>query len=105
MAEKRDPSTHRTPSQTRRHRKEYQQTPEQMAIARKRAKLRYDAEKKGLVHEGDGKDLAHKKAVVNGGSFSLSNVKVQDASKNRGHGMTDGAKANMHKERYSKKRR
>lgn len=97
--QKRDPSTHRTPGQTKRHRKEYQQTPEQREIARKRAKLRYDAEKKGIVHNNDGKDLAHKRAVVNGGSFSLSNVVPQSPHKNRGHGMTDGAKANMHKKR------
>lgn len=97
--EKRNPSTHRTASQTRRHRREYQQTPEQQEIARRRGNLRYKAEKAGLVRPHDGKDVAHKKAIASGGGDSLSNVKVQPAGKNRGHGMTDGRKANMNKRR------
>lgn len=95
--QKRDPSTHRTPEQTRRHRREYQQTPEQREIARRRANLRYKAEKAGLVKPNDGKDVSHKRAITNGGGDSLKNVSVQPASKNRGHGMTDGKKANMNK--------
>jgi len=94
MAEKRDPVTHRTPSQTREHRREYQQTPEQREINRRRKALRYKAEKAGLVKRNDGKDVSHKKAIVNGGGDSLKNVTVQPAAKNRGHGMTDGKKPN-----------
>lgn len=97
--QKRDPVTHRTPGQTKRHRETYQSTPEQREISRRRKRLRYKAEKAGLVHRNDGKDLAHKKAISAGGGDSLKNVTVQSRHKNRGHGMTDGAKANMHKKR------
>lgn len=97
--QKRDPSTHRTPGQTLRHRREYQQTPEQREINRRRKKLRYKAEQAGLVRRNDGKDVSHKRAIVNGGSDSLKNVTVQSDNKNRGHGMTDGKKANMNKRR------
>ena len=33
---------------------------------------------------GDGKDVAHKKSLENGGSNALSNLQVQDRSTNRG---------------------
>ena len=38
----------------------------------------------GKVHKGDGKDVAHKKALDNGGLTSPGNLTVQPASKNRG---------------------
>lgn len=38
----------------------------------------------GRVHKGDGKDIAHKRALDNGGGNSAGNLIVQDASTNRG---------------------
>lgn len=46
-------------------------------------RVRREAIAEGRVKVGDGKDLAHKKAVDKGGSNERSNIKVQDASKNR----------------------
>lgn len=84
----RDPSTHRTPAQTKQHRATYQSTPSYRANAKAWAKNRRAAVKAGTVSPGDGKDVAHKKAMSKGGSkTAASNLKVQDASKNRGHGM------------------
>lgn len=96
---KRNPSTHRTAAQTVRHRKTYQSTPKQKEIARERANLRYAGEKAGIVHPHDGKDLAHKKPIKGGGGYSLKEVTVQSQRENRGHGMTDGKKANMNKKK------
>lgn len=46
-------------------------------------RVRREAIAEGRVKVGDGKDLAHKKAVDAGGSNAPSNIKVQDASTNR----------------------
>jgi hypothetical protein len=84
MKEKRDPVTHRTPSQMRRHYKEYHGTPEQIAKRSQRNKARRMLEKEGLVHKGDGKDVIHKKPISKGGTNARPNLGVQDASANRG---------------------
>jgi len=39
--------------------------------------------KAGKAHKGDGKDVDHKKALDQGGSNSISNLRVVDRSKNR----------------------
>lgn len=39
--------------------------------------------KKGIGHKGDGMDAGHVKAFSKGGGDSLSNTKLQPASKNR----------------------
>jgi hypothetical protein len=62
----------------------YNATPEQKAYRAELGRARYAAEKKGLVHEGDGKNMAHKVAHKNGGSVAPTNLKVQDASANKG---------------------
>ncbi len=49
----------------------------------KRKKLRRMAEKKGLVHKGDGKDVDHRQPLSKGGSNSLKNARVESASTNR----------------------
>lgn len=46
-------------------------------------RVRREAIADGRVKVGDGKDLAHKKAVDAGGSNAPSNIRVQDASTNR----------------------
>lgn len=62
----------------------YNATPEQKAYRAELGRARYAAEKAGKVHVGDGKNLAHKVAHDNGGSTAASNLKVQDASANKG---------------------
>ena len=48
-----------------------------------RHRARYEMEKKGLVHKGDGKDVGHKTAVKRGGTNAPSNLEVQTKSENR----------------------
>lgn len=50
------------------------------------------AMKKGLVKKGDGKDVAHVKALSNGGSNAPGNLKVQNRAKNRGWRTESGYK-------------
>ena len=45
---------------------------------------RAEALKKGLVHVGDNKDVAHIKALENGGGNTPGNTKVQSEKANRG---------------------
>ena len=40
--------------------------------------------REGKARKGDGKDVAHKKSLDNGGSNDKSNVTVQDRKTNRG---------------------
>lgn len=53
----------------------------QKNIERKQA--RRDAEKAGLVHVGDGKDVDHKKPLSKGGKTTPGNLRAEPASKNR----------------------
>ena len=46
----------------------------------------------GKVKKGDGKDVAHIRALDSGGSTSASNLKVESAKKNRGWRKTSGYK-------------
>lgn len=82
--EKRDPVTHRTPGQIKRHYKEYAGTPEQIDRRSTRNKARRMLEKEGLVKKGDGKDVDHKRKLDDGGSNARSNLRVVPKSKNRG---------------------
>lgn len=90
MAEKRSPTGHRTKSQMRAHARGYGSRPKQEANRRARMKNRYAAEKAGKVSKGDGKDVAHKKALAKGGGNAKSNLKVTSRSSNRGHGTSPG---------------
>ena len=65
------------------YQKEYNDRPEEVAKRVANNKARRDAMKEGKVAKGDGKDVAHKKALDNGGSNHKSNTKVEDRSKNR----------------------
>lgn len=92
---KRDPVTHRTPAQAKRHREERKHDPEY----RRKKKMwdkNYNAtrDKNGVSKDrGDGKDIAHKKPLSSGGSNDKSNLTKTSASSNRGHGKgTNGTK-------------
>jgi hypothetical protein len=82
--EKRDPSSHRTPTQVRRQVRGYNHRPENIKKRVQRDKARRMLEKEGKVHKGDGKDVGHKKPVRSGGSNARSNLRVENRSSNRG---------------------
>ena len=60
----------------------YQGKPEQIANRAKRNAARAEMEKKGVVSKGDGKDVAHVKAIDKGGSIK-DGLRVEDANSNR----------------------
>ncbi len=66
------------------YQKAYNARPEEVAKRVKNNAARRDAIKAGKVRVGDGKDVAHKRSLENGGGNSPANVEVQDRSKNRG---------------------
>ena len=51
----------------------------------------------GKVKKGDGKDVAHIRALDSGGSTELSNLKVESAKKNRGWRKVSGYKVPVDK--------
>lgn len=80
----------------RNYKKEYEtyhSKPEQKKNRAARNKARREAEKKGKVRKGDGKDVGHKKALSQGGSKSTKNTRVQSRSSNRSHGGKIGSRA------------
>ena len=83
MPEKRDPSSHRTPSQIRKMDHGYNATPENVKKRTQRNQARTKMAKAGLVSKGDGKDVDHIKPVRSGGSNARSNLRVISKSKNR----------------------
>ena len=64
--------------------KAYESSPQQIKNREERNKARYQAEKKGIVHKGDGKDIDHKKPLIEGGSNDPSNRRVRSETANRG---------------------
>lgn len=66
------------------YQKAYNARPEEIAKRVKNNAARRDAMKDGLVHKGDGKDVAHKKSLENGGGNTKGNLSVQDRATNRG---------------------
>mgnify|MGYP003112065533 FL=1 len=73
------------PSKKRNYKEEYakyQGTEEQKKNRAKRNAARRKATRTGKVAKGDGKDVAHKKAISKGGKNS-GNTKVETAGKNR----------------------
>jgi len=83
--EKRSPTSHRTPSQIKAHGRGYQATKKQKVNRAKRNTARATMESAGRVHKGDGKDVAHKKSLMKGGTNARKNLAVQSRKKNRGH--------------------
>jgi hypothetical protein len=63
---------------------EYNARPENVAKRVKNNAARQEAIKAGKARVGDGKDVAHKTALENGGGNAPGNLKVQDRSENRG---------------------
>lgn len=63
--------------------KAYNARPEETAKRVENNAARRAAIKAGKVRVGDGKDVAHKVALDNGGGNAPGNLKVQDASSNR----------------------
>jgi hypothetical protein len=53
--------------------------------------------RKGTVHKGDGVDVAHVRALDNGGTNSPGNLKAEPASKNRGWRKASGYKVPVDK--------
>jgi hypothetical protein len=72
--------------------KKYNATPAQKEAGVERRRIRRQEIREGKVAIGDGKDLAHKQAMDNGGVTTEANVKVQSASKNRGWRKDSGYK-------------
>ena len=73
------------PSKKRNYKEEYakyQGTEEQKKNRAKRNAARRKATRTGKVAKGDGKDVAHKKAISKGGKNS-GNTKVETAGQNR----------------------
>jgi hypothetical protein len=81
--EKRDPSSHRTPSQIRKMDRGYNATPENVKKRTMRNQARRKLAKAGLVSKGDGKDVDHITPVRSDGSNARSNLRVMSQSKNR----------------------
>jgi hypothetical protein len=96
---KRSPTAHRTPEQIKEHGRTYQASDAQKKNRAMRNAARRDAMEDGRAKKGDGKDIDHKKPISKGGGNAASNLRVVDAGKNRGHGMTRGKKANQGKKR------
>jgi hypothetical protein len=61
---------------------QYQGTPEQIKKRTERNKARAQMMKAGKVQKGDGKDVAHVKAIDKGGSIK-DGLRVEDANANR----------------------
>jgi hypothetical protein len=61
----------------------YEETPNEIKKREARNRARYQDEKKGLVHKGDGKEVDHKQMLDQGGSGDMGNTRVVSAAKNR----------------------
>jgi hypothetical protein len=84
MAEKRDPSSHRTPSQIRKQVRGYNAEPANVAKRSQRNQARRIMEKKVGKAAMAGKDVDHKTPVRSGGTNAKGNLRLADPSKNRG---------------------
>ena len=66
------------------YQKEYNARPEEVAKRVKNNAARAEAIKRGTAKVGDGKDVAHIKALANGGTNAKGNTKVESRATNRG---------------------
>lgn len=66
------------------YQKAYNARPEEVAKRVKNNAARREAIKDGRAKVGDGKDVAHKKSLENGGTNAEGNVAVESRAKNRG---------------------
>lgn len=60
-------------------------SPQRKKFRAERNQARRAAEKAGIVHKGDGKDIDHKVPLSKGGSNSKSNQRVVSAHTNRSY--------------------
>ena len=87
--QRRDPRSHKTPEQERRHTRK-QQTKAEVEKRVKRNRDRARKEKQLGRKLGPDETVDHKKPLSRGGSSSLKNLRVISKSKNSGHGLTRG---------------
>jgi len=66
------------------YQKDYNARPEEVAKRVKNNAARREAIKAGRAKVGDGKDVAHKVSLENGGTNAAGNLAVQSRAKNRG---------------------
>lgn len=66
------------------YQKDYNARPEETAKRVKNNAARREAIKDGKAKVGDGKDVAHKKSLENGGTNMKGNTTMQDQKTNRG---------------------
>lgn len=66
------------------YQKEYNARPEEVAKRVKNNAARREAIKDGRAKVGDGKDVAHKRSLENGGGNTPGNLAVQSRKENRG---------------------
>lgn len=66
------------------YQKKYNARPEEVAKRVKNNAARREALNEGRVKKGDGKDIAHKKSLDNGGGNGKGNLTVQNRKTNRG---------------------
>lgn len=69
---------------TKAYQAEYQKRPSEVKKRVMRNAARRAALKAGVVHKGDGKEIDHKRMLDSGGSNAKGNLRVVDASTNRG---------------------
>ena len=62
----------------------HEEAPKEIKKREARNRARYDAEKKGLVSKGDGKQVDHIKPLGAGGKGVPSNTRVISTAKNEG---------------------
>jgi 5-methylcytosine-specific restriction endonuclease McrA len=80
-----DYSARRTPEQWREYARTKGAEPEEVRKRVLRNKARRQAIREGRVQVGDGKDIDHRIPLDAGGSNDRSNLRVRDASENRGY--------------------
>lgn len=66
------------------YQKAFNARPEEVAKRVKNNAARREAIKDGRARVGDGKDVAHKKSLENGGTNAKSNLAVESRAANRG---------------------
>lgn len=74
------------------YQKKYNARPEMVNRREDNNLARAMMERAGKVKKGDGKDVAHKIAMDNGGLTTPGNLKVESAKKNRGWRKSSGYK-------------
>ena len=71
------------------HEETYQEQPRIVKKREARNRARYQMEKAGLAHKGDGRDVDHIKPLQAGGSGDRANLRVRSRHANRAEGDLD----------------